>query len=308
MDVGGLPDNVSLTPTVPNVEFRRIFECPHPCGLVSQFDKDGNKVNGGIPQSINMTLHLSTLETTFERYVARNESRFMDFDFEAWNPIWERNANTSHVRLASVERVKSRHPTWSDPIQIENAAKEEFEAAAQTVLMETMSYMRRIRPSLRVGMYGYPTRFYFDGYNSSQGDLLREQNDDLFPLWCSMDAIMPSVYQFYNSCNRSDVRANNEMYVRSNVREAVRISKEVQTRCDTQTRPPVLVYTWHRYHDGVHFVCDQDESMTWDISVEEGADAVVLWGYERGTSKAFQTYWTHDFAPMALAWSPPPIT
>ena len=231
MDVGGVPHNMSLVPTVPNVEFGRIFECPHPCGLIPHFDKDGNEVNGGVPQDVNMTLHFTTIKTTFDRYVPLNESRFMDFDFEAWNPIWERNANDSHVRLRSVARVKSRHPTWSDPAQIEIAAREEFESAAQTVLMETMSYMRQIRPSLRVGMYGYPTRFYYNGYNTGQGDILREQNDNLFPLWCSMDGILPSVYQFYNSCNNSNVRAGNEEYVRSNVREAVRISKEIQARC-----------------------------------------------------------------------------
>jgi len=308
MDIGGLPANISLLPSVPNVEFFRIFECPHPCGLVPHFDKDGNEVNGGIPQEINMSLHLSTIKTTFDRHVPLNESRFMDFDFENWNPIWERNANNSHVRLSSLSRVRRLHPSWSNVTEVEIAARDEFESAAQTVLMQTMSYMRQLRPSLRVGMYGYPTRFYFHGYNSSEGDVLREQNDNLFPLWCSMDGILPSVYQFYDSCNNTGDRASNEEYVRSNVREAVRISKETQARCEgkQQRRPPVLVYTWHRYHDGVDFVCDQDETMTWDISVEEGADAVVLWGDERQKADEFASYWKHDFAPLALKWSPPP--
>ena len=141
---------------------------------------------------------------------------------------------------------------------------------------------------------------------------MREQNDNLFPLWCGMDVILPTVYQFYNSCKNSNKLGPNEQYVRSNVREAVRLSKEIQLRCymyggQRSRRPPpqVFVYTWHRYHDGIHFVCDQDETMTWNISVEEGADAVVLWGDERGKEVAFATYWKHDFAPMALAWVPP---
>ena len=308
MDVGGLPNTTLLSPTVPNVEYHHIFECPHPCGLVSHFDQDGTAINGGIPQAINMSLHLSTVKATFDRFVLLNESRYMDFDFEEWNPVWERNSNDSNVRVFSLARVRKLHPTWSDTY-VENAAKEEFESAAQTVLLQTMVYMRQLRPSLRIGMYGYPSRFYYQGYNSSQGDMLREQNDNLFPLWCGMDAILPTVYQFYNSCNNSNKRAPNEQYVRSNVREAVRLSKAIQSRCyggQTSRRPPpVFVYTWHRYHDGIHFVCDQDEMMTWNISVEEGADAVVLWGDERGKEVAFASYWTHDFAPMALAWAPP---
>ena len=42
MDVGGLSNTTLLSPTVPNVEYHHIFECPHPCGLVSHFDKNGN--------------------------------------------------------------------------------------------------------------------------------------------------------------------------------------------------------------------------------------------------------------------------
>ena len=124
-----------------------------------------------------------------------------------------------------------------------------------------------------------------------------------------MDAIFPSVYQFYNSCNRTSARASNELYVRSNVREAVRIAGEAAKRCSPSpsglsTRPPVLVYTWHRYHDGVSFVCDDDERMAWTLSAEEGSDGIVLWGDERKTAAQFDSYWTNDFAPMALAWTP----
>ena len=308
MDIGGL-SGATLSPNVPRVAAGRIFECPHPCGLVPHFDGAGQPVNGGLPQVGNLSLHLETLRETFDKYVPLNESRLMDFDFENWNPVWSRNspsASPINVRNASVARVRAAHPDW-DPDTVEAAAQAEFESAAQTWLAATMTYMRQIRPQLRVAMYGYPTRYYYHGYNdTTQGPLLRAQNDALFPLWCHMDAIMPSVYQFYDSCNRSSARAPNEEYVRSNVREAVRIAGEVARRCAAQAKPPVLVYTWHRYHDGARFVCDADETMTWSISAEEGASGVVLWGDERQTEDDFETYWAKDFAPLALGWSPPP--
>ena len=309
MDIGGL-SGATLSPPVPRVAAGRIFECPHPCGLVPHFDGAGQPVNGGLPQAGNMSLHLEMLRATFDKYVPLNESRLMDFDFEDWNPVWARNSPSAspNVRNASVARVRAAHPDW-DPDTVEAAAQAEFESAAQTWLAATMTYMRQIRPQLRVAMYGYPTRYYYHGYNdTTQGPLLRAQNDALFPLWCHMDAIMPSVYQFYDSCNRSSARAPNEEYVRSNVREAVRIAGEVARRCAAQTKPPpVLVYTWHRYHDGTRFVCDADETMTWSISAEEGANGVVLWGDERQTEDNFETYWAKDFAPLALAWSPPEL-
>ena len=306
MDIGGL-SGIELSPAVPRVAVGKIFECPHPCGILPHFDRtSGRPVNGGLPQVGNMSLHLETLRTTFDKYVALNESRLMDFDFESWNPVWERNSvSSSLVRNASVARVQKAHPDW-DQATVEAAAQAEFESAAQTWLAATMHYMRQIRPQLRVGMYGYPTRYYYHGYNDTiQGPRLREQNDALFPLWCHMDAIMPSVYQFYDSCNHSSARLPNEEYVRSTVREAVRIAGEVERRCAAQVKPPVLVYTWHRYHDGTRFVCDADETMTWSISAEEGANGVVLWGDERKTADDFKAYWANDFAPLALAWSPP---
>ena len=91
MDIGGL-SGVELSPPVPRVAAGRIFECPHPCGLVPHFDGAGLPVNGGLPQAGNMTLHLATLRATFDKYVPLNESRLMDFDFEQWNPVWARNS------------------------------------------------------------------------------------------------------------------------------------------------------------------------------------------------------------------------
>ena len=72
--------------------------------------------------------------------------------------------------------------------------------------------------------------------------------------------------------------------------------------CNTNTRLPVFVYTWHRYHDGIHLVCDQDELMAWNISMEEGADAIILWGDERKTQQEFESYWKNDFVPMFTNW------
>ena len=88
--------------------------------------------------------------------------------------------------------------------------------------------------------------------------------------------------------------SGNVQYVSSVVAEAVRISKAVPSKCGVgagagfepraastpgllrsvrsdrprqrqrqRQRPPVLAYTWHRYHSSpsVGFVCDGDEAM-----------------------------------------------
>ena len=75
--------------------------------------------------------------------------------------------------------------------------------------------------------------------------------------------------------------SGNVQYVSSVVAEAVRVAKGVPSKCGAavasalpgglravgpgrpRPRPPVLAYTWHRYHSSpsVGFVCDGDEAM-----------------------------------------------
>ena len=260
------------------------------------FDTEGSPVNGGIPQRVNRSLHFSTLTATFDKFVPAGEDRIMDFDFENWSPVWAQNGNTSAYQNESRLLVAQAHPTWH-PQQIEAQAKLAFESAGKQLLIDTIVFIKKLRPSLKVGQYSFPSRVYWSG------DALRAENDALFPLWCSVDALFPSVYQFYDSCNSSAVRSRNAEYVRSNVAEAVRIASEVKARCGGQAvAPPVWAYTWHRYHDGVQFLSDADESMYWTESLAAGATGIILWGSEPTTAAEFERYWADDFAPLANSW------
>jgi hypothetical protein len=301
-DIGGIQNaSIILHPSVERVQFNKVFECPHPCGLMPHFDSTGRAINGGLPQLVNTSLHFQILNTTFAKYVPRDEDRLVDFDFEDWNPVWERNANTSKYQVTSRLLVQQVHPTWSS-LQIEDKAKIDFEEAAKKLLIDTIAFIKKIRPSIKVGIYGFPTRYYYNGYDTGSGDVLRSQNDALFPLWCSLDALMPSVYQFYNSANNTNIHKNNANYVRTNVLEAVRIANEIPKHCNT-ARPPVWVYTWHRYHAaGEELLCDEDESMYWNESLAAGATGLILWGYEPKTADEFINYWETDFAPLINGW------
>lgn len=126
-------------------------------------------------------------------------------------------------------------------------------------------------------------------------------------MWCKVDALFPSVYQFYNSENSAEIAANNRQYVRSNVAEATRIAGNVPSMCNgTRPRPQVMVYTWDEYHSGVGQLCDQDAQMCWVESYGSGADSLVMWG-NRPTnfSAANFSRWYHgDFAPLVNSWHP----
>ena len=342
-DVGGCSSSETCMDTVKSsvessgladsVVLNGAFECPHPCGEWPSYNAaDGTTVNNGLPQLANVSYHLQVLQSTFDKYQPNaSDDRWVDLDYESWSPIWERNSNDSWYRTASVALVALEHPSWNSS-QLEAEAKKQWEASAKSLVLATVEFLREIRPALRIGLYGWPNRYYYNGYDSStDGDELRAQNDRLAPVWCQLDGLFVSVYQFYNGSSSASTAAANSEYVYSNIAEARRIADNVadpaspyacsggaessrkngaKSVVDTvnaaanAAAPLVLAYTWHRYHDDDEsFLEDIDEAMFWEQGSAAGADGLVLWGYEPSDEdqQAFQEYWANDFCPLFSA-------
>ena len=173
-DIGGaglndldLPELVKATP---RVQLHKIIECPHPCGLLPSIGcvpaTAEYGCNGELPQGpdFNLTLHLDTLQKTLDKSVPVGDDRWMDLDFESWSPIWDRTG--AAYQNASIALAKKAHPSWAAPQLLAEATKE-WEAAAMKLLVETMRFVRKIRPQLKIAMYCYPLREYYNGYNTS---------------------------------------------------------------------------------------------------------------------------------------------
>lgn len=293
-----------------------IFDCPHPCGLMPEIDKnDGTITNGGIPQLMNRTLHFDQLTTTLDYWIARNDSRIMDWDWEEWYPIWER-VNGTRYGNASVALVQEQHPEWTDPAQIEEQARKDWETAALSILCDTVDFIRVLRPSLRLIMYNYPQRNYWNGYDGPNADALREQNDRLMPLFCKLDVLGPTIYQIYNSEKSDEQHDKNVAFITTTLEEAARISLEVPRRCG-RGRPLVYPYALNdgKYHGTDEFVCEEDARMYWELSSQAGADGIILWGYfsssptEPGSdAQVFVSWWNESFSTWANAWTGPTAT
>lgn len=169
-----------LHPSVPRVAMDTVFECPHPCGLMAFYSSNGTAVNGGIPQEINMTLHLTTLAATFNRTVPLNESRLLDYDFESWNPVWNRNLNISAVQNASRARVRAVHPSWTED-EVEAAAKNDFEDAASGTVSPAQG----------------PTQCRTQSYTSSTTFPFRSFSTHVY-LFCWREELLRAAYSLRN--------------------------------------------------------------------------------------------------------------
>ena len=189
--------------------------------------------------------------------------------------------------------------------------------APSSLWLATLRLIRSVRPRLKLIAYGIPSRFYYRGYDSEAGPLLRAYNDrTLMPLVCALDGLAPSVYQFYDSEAHPAKRAPNRDYVYQNIREARRLADAAPQAClpytARPTRPPVIAYVWHRYHDAPYAeLSSSDFEMFLDEGHRAGADALAWWGDEGshspfGSGKNFSLWWTTRFAPLINAWQPPP--
>jgi hypothetical protein len=353
-------DVPSLVKATPRVQLGMIKECPHPCGLLPTLGCDPKTAeygcNGALPQGpgFNLTLHLDTLQRTFDgcaagdpakrkpchptkKNIPDDDDRLLDLDFESWGPLWDHaNAGYQNASIALVQKV---HPSWSQAQVLAEATKD-WEAAASSLLITTIRFVKKIRPKLKVALYMYPLREYYNGYNSSSAPALRADNDRMMAmgLFCEVDALFPSVCeythkylslllsstqnnsdrpcaglsadQFYDSVGKPATEKANQEYVLANVQEAVRLAKEIPSKCPGKIVLPVWVYTWLRYHAvGTPLIADQDARMYWEQSWAAGATGLVLWGDESTPAHAaeFGPWWKSKFTPLLNSWSPPTV-
>lgn len=99
---------------------------------------------------------------------------------------------------------------------------------------DVYKFTKKCRPNATVGIYGLPWRDYWN-----RTDAWRAKNETLLPLLKEVDALFPSIYDFY----RDDLdvkRYSDSAYVSDNAIEALRIAE----LCSK----PVYPLVWHRYH------------------------------------------------------------
>jgi hypothetical protein len=314
---------------IPRIKLNALRECPHPAGVWPEIKADGTIVNGGVPQLANLSLHLGVLNQTLTKYVPTNSTEWFDLDFESFNLLWgqmkvspEAPPGSAYHNL-SRELVARRYPSLNLS-QVEPIAKAQYESAAMSFFLETISFVRRGWPGLKIGVYSYPSRSYYHGYNTEAGPLLRAQNDQLAPLWCALDGLFPSVYLFFDGSQSNETLAMNRAYVATTVAEGRRLADAVPTICAafspraSRPRPPVIPYIWNRYHSSGRpnwtypFLSDTDMALYWEEGYANGADALGLWGDENPRNpmsgdhsfESFKAWWDDRLAPMLNAWKP----
>ena len=173
---------------------------PAPKGYWPFLAANGERVNGGVPQAGNLSLHLGAVRSQVPVMVPDVDfSGNIILDFEEWSPTWL-FARPQYQNLSLTLAIEANSSLKGNLTAAWAAAKEEYEAGALKFYVRTVALIRSMRPNASVGYYGHPTTStshpngtsvtFPKGYFAWQ----REENDRLAPLWEAGSGLFPQVY------------------------------------------------------------------------------------------------------------------
>ncbi|XP_029135670.2 glyco_hydro_56 domain-containing protein [Labrus bergylta] len=245
-------------------------------------DKD-TPINGGLPQNTRLDNHIQKTQQDLEtalpapRYLGLGVLRWAD-----WIPQWSRNREKQAMYLeASRKLLKAFFPNWT-PEEVEKWSKVDFEAAAQSVMMETLREVRRLRPKALWGVSPYPSCYNGEpaqtmlaNYTGQCPAAEKALNNELLWLWKRCSALFPLL----TLEKMQGGTPGGRLYLSSQIKEAIRVSSLSRTAFDL----PVFPLVKSVYASTNTFLSQADLVSTIGESAAMGTAGVVIW--ERSETK-----------------------
>lgn len=188
--------------------------------------------NGGIPQRTDWAAHLSKIRSDIAAVIPDpNWDGYGILDFETWLPFWA--YLNEPMREESRKYVRERYQGLT-AAQVEQKAREEFEAAGLDFLIRTVNACKAERPRAKWGYYGYPYPF------------TPEEAQRIRPLYEAVDAAFPPVYAIYYSVPDGQSLAAGQKPASNYIRL---IDGHIARAREAVGSKPVIALIWARYHD-----------------------------------------------------------
>ncbi|XP_031471766.1 hyaluronidase PH-20 [Phasianus colchicus] len=265
----------------------------------------GEAFNGGLPQLALLENHLKKAREDIQFYIPSDEQFGLAvIDWENWRPVWIRNWGSKDIyRQESIELVQQRDISLSEA-EARTIAKKEFEAAARSLMLESLKLGIAMKPNRLWGYYLYPDCYNYDykqnphNYTGTCLDIEIARNNELNWLWEKSTALYPSIY--LETALRSS--RNAQFFVRNRVQEAIRVSY-----VSNSTHPlPVFVYTRPVFTDLYEEYLSQDDLVnTIGESAALGASGIVIWGdmnltQSKNTCRTLDNYLRKTLTPYLI--------
>ncbi|XP_042522052.1 hyaluronidase-1 isoform X1 [Dipodomys spectabilis] len=241
-------------------------------GSYPYYTTTGEPVFGGLPQNASLYTHLTRAYWDIQAAIPVSAfSGLAVIDWEAWRPLWAFNWDSKDIyRQRSRALVQTQHPDWPAS-QVEEAAKDQFQEAAQAWMAGTLQLGETLRPRGLWGFYGFPNCYNYDfrraNYTGQCSHYIRVQNDQLRWLWNQSRALYPSIYMPTELVGTEKA----QLFVRHRVEEAFRVAAAARA-----PHLPVLPYVQIFYNMTKLLPLEELEHSLGE-SAAQGAAGVVLW-------------------------------
>lgn len=236
-------------------------------GAFPYVDKNGKQVNGGIPQRVNLTRHLTLVKENIRSSLNPDFDGLAVIDWEIWRPLFDRNWGQMRVyQRLSVDYVKQRYPKLSSKA-VSAKAKKEWDESAKTLLLETLKVAVSLRPKAQWGFYKFPECYNYKAQHPWCGSTVESMDDELSWLWNASSALYPSAYFGDKHPKTFEEKKN---LVRGHVDEAFRVG-----RIGNQSLP---VYFYMKYsYSSNSFATKEDLEASLQLAADLGAAGAILW-------------------------------
>ncbi|XP_061115083.1 glyco_hydro_56 domain-containing protein [Conger conger] len=245
-------------------------------GLYPFYSSQNQPVSGGLPQHTSLDVHLQRTEADVLNALPSPEARGLGvICWEEWASQWERNRGKQKIyQQESRALLRGFFPEWS-PEEVDKWAQVDFEAAAQSILMETLQEARRIRPQVLWGVAPYPSCYNSGPHRRLGNDTGRcpasemALNDELLWLWKRSSALYPALLLDKLLARTQDA----QLYASNQIREALRVAALPGAAYDL----PVFPLVRSVYTSTNTFLSEADLVNTMGESAAMGAAGVIIW-------------------------------
>lgn len=258
---------------------------------------EGQLVNGGVPVSVDMTVHLNKLRNDLDLYIPPSFDGYAVIDYEDWDCLWMDTPNLYKELTRAVTRARYAGITEA---QVEEYSKRDHEAAAKDFFLQTINLCKQLRPNAKWGYYGYPREHHIDYRQQMQW------------LWDASTALYPAAYVVYPASSASPTPFG---YASMDYYPAL-MQQLVGTSRQLAGTKPVVPFVWSRYHDlnplfRFQFLNNLDLTRMLREPRLKGADGVIFWDYIPDSTLAqnytqfIQTTLSQIVSSVDLEFNPP---
>ena len=254
-------------------------------------------------------------------------------DWEAWPFTWERwvlageEPKTNHAMNASVELVRSQHPSWNSS-RLEAEAARQYDAAMQQFITATLDALHRLRPNARFGFYTEPCPWWAvvkssgDGSPTPMGcraDFQALHDEKEAWLWEATDAVFAQIYTVrppgtYPNPPHAPVNVtadSNRRYVDAQMSEAMRVTKGRRAQVFAYARAMYSTRadkdTTKGHYNASAFIDHRDDLLN-EVArpAMHGAAGTVIWGssddcMDASLCQGTASYVRRQLGPMSAA-------